>query len=49
MHLNHDGASGEFLDTSVRADTTNIAQSAVYASIDSMAPIPITLRRPSAR
>ena len=38
MYLNYDGASGEFGDTSVKADTTNIAQSAVYASLDSSDP-----------
>ena len=38
MYLNYDGASGEFGDTSVKADTTNIASSAVYASLDSSDP-----------
>jgi hypothetical protein len=38
MFLNFDGSGGEFGDTSVKADTTNIAQSAVYASLDSSDP-----------
>jgi hypothetical protein len=38
MFLDFDGAGGEFGDTSVKADTINIAQSAVYASLDSIEP-----------
>ena len=38
MYLNYDGAGGQFGDTSVDADTNNIANSAVYASVDSTDP-----------
>ena len=38
MYLNYDGASGEFGDTSVDADTTKSRNSAVYASVDSSDP-----------
>jgi mannan endo-1,4-beta-mannosidase len=38
MYLNYDGASGSFGDTSIDADTSNIANSAVYASVDSSDP-----------
>jgi hypothetical protein len=38
MYLNYDGAGGEFGDTSIRADTSSISQSAVYASLDSSDP-----------
>jgi hypothetical protein len=35
MYVNYDGAGGQFGDTSIDADTSNIAQSAIYASVDS--------------
>jgi len=38
MYLNYDGQGGAFGDTSINAATTNIAQSAVYASVDSTDP-----------
>jgi hypothetical protein len=38
MYLNYDGAGSEFGDTSVQANTSNIASSAVYASVDSADP-----------
>ena len=38
MYLNYDGAGGQFGDTSIDADTSNIANSAVYASVDSSDP-----------
>jgi hypothetical protein len=40
MYLDYDGAAGngEFGDTSVAAETSNIAESAVYASVDSSDP-----------
>lgn len=38
MYLNYDGAGGTFGDTSVDADTSNIANSAVYASVDTSDP-----------
>ena len=38
MYLNYDGAGGQFGDTSIDADTSNIANSAVYASVDSTDP-----------
>jgi hypothetical protein len=38
MYLNYDGAGGTFGDTSVDADTSNVANSAVYASVDSTDP-----------
>lgn len=38
MYRNYDGAGGKFGDTSVDADTSNIANSAVYASVDSNDP-----------
>ena len=38
MYLDYDGAGGTFGDTSVDADTSSIADSAVYASIDSTDP-----------
>lgn len=38
IYLNYDGAGGEFGDTSVQADTNKIADSAVYASVDSTDP-----------
>lgn len=38
MYLNYDGAGGTFGDTSVDADTSSIANSAVYASLDSNDP-----------
>ncbi len=38
MFLNYDRAGGDFGDTSFKASTSNIAQSAVYASIDSSDP-----------
>ena len=38
MYLNYDGAGGKFGDTSIDADTSNIANSAVYASVDSTTP-----------
>jgi hypothetical protein len=38
MYLNYDGAGGQFGDTSVDANTDNIANSAVYASVDSTDP-----------
>jgi hypothetical protein len=38
LYLNYDGAGGQFGDISVDADTNNIANSAVYASVDSTDP-----------
>lgn len=38
MYLNYDGEGGSFGDTSVSAGTSNIAQSATYASLDSSDP-----------
>jgi hypothetical protein len=38
MYLNYDGAGGQFGDTSVAGSTDNIANSAVYASVDSSDP-----------
>jgi len=38
MYLNYDGDGGEFGDTSVGASTSNLANSAVYASVDSSDP-----------
>jgi hypothetical protein len=38
MYVNYDGAGGQFGDISVDADTNNIANSAVYASVDSTDP-----------
>lgn len=38
MYLNYDGAGGAFGDTSIDTDTSNISQSAVYASLDSNDP-----------
>ena len=38
MYLNYDDASGTFGDTSIDADTTNIANAAVYASTDTTDP-----------
>jgi hypothetical protein len=38
MYRNYDGAGGTFADTSIAADTSNIANSAVYASLDSSDP-----------
>jgi hypothetical protein len=38
MYLNYDGAGGQFGDVSVGAGTSNIANSAVYASVDSTDP-----------
>ncbi len=38
MYLDYDGAGGEFGDTSVDGETSNIANSAVYASVDSSDP-----------
>jgi hypothetical protein len=38
MYRNYDGAGGQFGDISVDADTNNIANSAVYASVDSTDP-----------
>jgi hypothetical protein len=38
MYRNYDGAGGQFGDISVDADTNNIANSAVYASVDSTNP-----------
>ncbi len=38
MYLNYDGTGGEFGDTSVQANTNKIADSAVYASVDSTDP-----------
>lgn len=38
MYLNYDGAGSKFGDTSIKAETSNIAQSAVYASLDSNNP-----------
>ncbi|MGD9634826.1 MAG: glycoside hydrolase family 44 protein, partial [Pirellulales bacterium] len=38
MYRNYDGAGGTFGDTSVDADTSSIANSAVYASVDSSDP-----------
>ncbi len=38
LYVNYDGAGSGFGDTSVDADTSNIANSAVYASVDSTDP-----------
>ncbi len=38
MYLDYDGAGANFGDTSIKADTSNISQSAVYASLDSSDP-----------
>jgi hypothetical protein len=38
MYLNYDGAGGQFGDVSVAGNTNNIANSAVYASVDSTDP-----------
>jgi hypothetical protein len=38
MYLNYDGAGGTFGDTSINAATSNIAQSAIYASVDESDP-----------
>ena len=38
MYLDYDGAGSTFGDTSIDADTSNIANSAVYASVDSSDP-----------
>lgn len=38
MYRNFDGAGGQFGDTSIDADTSNIANSSVYASLDSSDP-----------
>jgi hypothetical protein len=38
LYVNYDGAGSGFGDTSVDADTSNIADSAVYASVDSSDP-----------
>jgi hypothetical protein len=38
MYLDYDGQGGQFGDTSINASTNNIAQSAVYASVDSEDP-----------
>jgi hypothetical protein len=38
MFLDYDGTGGSFGDTSIDADTSNIAQSALYASLDSSDP-----------
>jgi hypothetical protein len=38
MYLNYDGTGGTFGDTSIDADTSNISQSALYASVDSTDP-----------
>lgn len=38
LYRNYDGAGSKFGDTSVEADTSNIATSAVYASVDSTNP-----------
>jgi hypothetical protein len=38
MYLNYDAAGGTFGDTSIKADTSNISQSAIYASLDSNDP-----------
>ena len=38
MYLDYDGAGGQFGDTSVDAETDDIATSAVYASVDSTDP-----------
>jgi len=43
MYRNYDGAGGTFGDTSVDADTSNIANSAVYASVDSSDPNRMTV------
>ena len=43
MFRNYDGAGGRFGDTSVDATTNNIANSAVYASIDANNPNRMTL------
>jgi hypothetical protein len=38
IYRNYNGAGGEFGDTSIDADTSNIANSAIYASVDSTDP-----------
>jgi hypothetical protein len=38
MYLNYDAAGGSFGDTSIKANTSNISQSAIYASLDSSDP-----------
>jgi hypothetical protein len=38
IYVNYDGAGSGFGDTSVEGDTSNIAESAVYASVDSSDP-----------
>ena len=38
IYRNYNGAGGEFGDTSIDANTSNIANSAVYASVDSSNP-----------
>jgi hypothetical protein len=38
MYLNYDGDGGAFGDTSIKANTSSISQSAVYASLDSNDP-----------
>jgi hypothetical protein len=38
MYVSYDGAGGQFGDVSVDADTSNITNSAVYASVDSTDP-----------
>jgi hypothetical protein len=43
MYLNYDGAGGEFGDTSVQANTSSIANSAVYASVDADDPTKMIL------
>jgi hypothetical protein len=43
MYLNYDGEESEFGDTSVQANTNNIATSAVYASVDSNDPTKMIL------
>jgi hypothetical protein len=51
MYLNFDGDGGQFGDTSVDANTSNIANSAVYASVDSADPtrmILVAINRTSA-
>lgn len=43
MYLNYDGEGGAFGDTSVQANTSSIANSAVYASVDSNDPTKMVL------
>jgi hypothetical protein len=43
VYRNYDGAGGTFGDISVDADTSNIAQSAVYASVDESDPNRMTV------